>query len=118
MKPGRSVRFRLLLGAAVVLVAFLAGVGIALQRAHTDSTRTERFARLQSTVYLLLAAAEVDTDGQLVMPPSLPEPRLALPASGLYAAIALPGRAGGWRSGSAIGIDVPFAASAEVGSWK
>ncbi|MBK0393297.1 ATP-binding protein [Ramlibacter algicola] len=117
MKPGRSIRFRLLLGAALVLVAFLAGVGVALQRAHADSSRTDRLARLQGTVYLLLAAAEVDGQGRLVMPPSLPEPRLALPGSGLYASVAVRGQAQGWHSESTVGQQLPFPPTAEVGRW-
>ena len=36
----RSIRARLLLGAAVLLVVFLLGAGAAVQRAHADSVRT------------------------------------------------------------------------------
>ena len=82
MKWRGSLRARLMLGAAAMLVVFLAGAGWAVQRAHEESVRAARFARLQSTVYLLLAAAEVDAAGALVMPPSFPEPRLSLPGSG------------------------------------
>ena len=117
MKPGRSIRVRLLLGAALVLVAFLAGVGLAVQRAHADSSRAERFARLQGTVYLLLAGAELDAQGALVMPASFPEPRLSLPASGLYARIANLARGETWRSPSSVGLDLPFQPVGEVGQW-
>jgi two-component system sensor histidine kinase PhoQ len=75
------------LGATAVLIAFVAGAGWAVQRAHADSVRTARFAQLQSTVYLLLAGADLDERGALVIPPSFPEPRLSLPGSGLYANI-------------------------------
>ena len=56
MTPGYSIRARLLLGAALVLVAFMAGAGFAVQRAHADSVRGVHFSRLQGTIYLLLAA--------------------------------------------------------------
>ena len=59
-----SLRARLMLGAALMLLVFLAGAGWAVQRAHEESVRAARFARLQTTVYLLLAAAEVDADGR------------------------------------------------------
>ncbi|MGZ5180950.1 MAG: ATP-binding protein [Ramlibacter sp.] len=118
MRPDRSIRFRLVLGAALMLVAFLAGVGVAVQRAHTDSSRTERYARLQSTVYLLLAAAELDPDGALVMPPAFPEPRLSLPGSGLYASIANPGHSETWSSPSAVGLRPPFQGGVDVGQWR
>ena len=44
MTPGYSIRARLLLGAALVLVAFMAGAGLAVQRAHADSVRTSASA--------------------------------------------------------------------------
>ena len=74
-----SIRARLLLGAALMLMAFVAGAGLAVQRAHADSVRAAHFARLQSTIYLLLAEAELDAAGALVMPAAFPEPRLSLP---------------------------------------
>lgn len=118
MRPDRSLRFRLFLGAALMLVAFLAGVGLAVQRAHADSTRAERYARLQSTVYLLLAAAELDPQGALVMPAAFPEPRLSLPGSGLYARITNVTRSQDWTSASVVGIQPPFQGGVDVGQWR
>jgi two-component system, OmpR family, sensor histidine kinase PhoQ len=118
MRPGRSLRFRLILGAALMLVAFMAGVGLAVQRAHEDSSRSERYARLQSTVYLLLAAAELDPAGSLVMPAGFPEPRLSLPASGLYASISNAARSQTWTSPSAVGLKPPFQGGVDVGQWR
>jgi two-component system sensor histidine kinase PhoQ len=118
MKAVFSIRTRLVLGAFVVLVAFMAGAGVALQRAHADSVRTAHYARLQGTVYLLLAGAELDAGGALVMPPSLAEPRLGLPGSGLYASIFNVNRKEEWRSGSAVGISPPFERDVGVGQWQ
>ena len=118
MRAGRSLRFRLILGAALMLVAFMAGVGVAVQRAHADSSRTDRYARLQSTVYLLLAAAELDPEGALVMPGAFPEPRLSLPASGLYARISNAARSESWTSASAVGLQPPFQGGVAVGQWR
>ena len=73
-----SIRARLILGATLVLLAFVVAAGWAVQRAHADSVRTARLASLQSTVYLLLAGAELDSSGALVMPAAFPEPRLSL----------------------------------------
>ena len=47
--PG-SIRARLVIGATLVLIAFVAAAGWAVQRAHADSVRAARFAQLQSTV--------------------------------------------------------------------
>ncbi|HEX2545497.1 MAG TPA: ATP-binding protein [Ramlibacter sp.] len=119
MRPGYSIRARLLLGAALVLVAFMAGAGFAVQRAHADSVQAVHFGRLQSTVYLLLARAELDETGALVMPPSLAEPRLSLPQSGLYASIWNASSDEQWRSASTVGADPPFRrAGVGTGEWR
>lgn len=118
MRLNRSIRARLVLGAAVVLVAFLAGAGLAVQRAHADSVRAAHFARLQTTVYLLMAGAELDAKGSLVMPAALAEPRLSLPASGLYANIANLGKGEEWQSASTLGLNPPFVRQQAAGLWR
>jgi two-component system sensor histidine kinase PhoQ len=118
MRLRSSIRARLVLGAALVLLAFLAGAGIAVQRAHEDSVRAAHFARLQGTVYLLLAAAELDADAALVMPPAFAEPRLSLPGSGLYASIFNPVRQQEWQSPSTVGASPSFQREAAVGEWR
>jgi len=119
MSAGYSIRARLLLGAALVLVAFMAGAGIAVQRAHADSVRASHFSRLQGTVYLLLAGAELDADGTLVMPAGLAEPRLSLPGSGLYAGIHNINRKQEWHSASTLGMDhLPFRREVGQGEWR
>jgi len=119
MTPGYSIRARLLLGAALVLVAFMAGAGLAVQRAHADSVRAVHFGRLQSTVYLLLARAELDDAGSLLMPVGFAEPRLSLPQSGLYASIFNVERNEQWRSPSSLGADPPFRREGvQTGQWR
>jgi two-component system, OmpR family, sensor histidine kinase PhoQ len=119
MKSGYSIRARLLLGAALVLVAFMAGAGFAVQRAHADSVRSAHFGRLQSTIYLLLARAELDEAGALLMPPSFAEPRLTLPESGLYASIYNVQRKEQWRSPSTLGTNPPFRLEGvQTGEWR
>jgi len=118
MRFGCSIRARLILGAALVLVAFLTFAGVALQRAHADSVRAAHFARLQGTIYLLLAGAEVDAAGALVMPASLAEPRLSLPGSGLYASILNVNRRETWQSASSVGANPPFPREVPVGQWR
>ncbi len=113
-----SIRARLIGAGALVLVAFLAVAGVALQRAHADSVRAAHYARLQGTVYLLLAGAELDAQGALVMPPDLAEPRLALPGSGLYASVLHVPSGVPWQSASALGLNLPFARRAAVGEWR
>jgi two-component system, OmpR family, sensor histidine kinase PhoQ len=120
MRGHDSIRARLIFGAAVMLVAFVAAAGWAVQRAHADRVRAARFAQLQSTVYLLLAGAEVDDSGTLVMPPSFPEPRLSLPASGLYANVVNTAKRQQWQSPSTVGLgsSPPFQRDVAVGQWR
>lgn len=119
MTAGYSIRARLLLGAALVLVAFMAGAGFAVQHAHADSVRAVHFNRLQGTVYLLLAHAELDDEGALQMPTGFAEPRLSLPQSGLYASIYNVQRAEQWRSASTLGAEAPFRIEGvEPGEWR
>lgn len=118
MKAAASIRNRLLIGAALVLLTFMAIAGWAVQRAHSDSVRSAHFARLQSAVYLLLAAAELDAQGHLVMPPSLAEPRLALPGSGLYARVGNAARNEEWLSPSSVGERLAFPRAPAVGDWQ
>ena len=113
-----SIRARLVVGAMTMLVVFVAGAGFALQRAHEESARAARYAQLQSTVYLLLAAAEVDADGALVMPAGFPEPRLSLPDSGLYASILNVTAKAQWQSPSTVGASPPFQRNDEIGQWR
>ena len=117
MRAGTSIRARLLLGAALVLLAFLTSAGLAVQRANAESVRAAYFARLQSTIYLLLAAAELDAGGVLVMPPAFAEPRLSLPGSGLYAGIHNVLRGEQWQSASTLGLQLPFQRSLQAGQW-
>jgi two-component system, OmpR family, sensor histidine kinase PhoQ len=118
MRSDFSIRARLVLGAALVLAAFMAVAGLALQRAHADSVRAAHFGRLQSTIYLLLAGAELDSSAALVMPAALAEPRLSLPGSGLYASILNINRRETWQSASTVGLAPPFQRSVPVGEWR
>ena len=118
MKAPLSIRARLVWGAALVLLAFLAGAGWAVQRSYADSVRTQRFARLQSTIYLLMAGAEINANGSLVVPAGLAEPRLSLPNSGLYANIANPEQGEDWQSLSTLGLSLPFERRLDAGQWQ
>ena len=118
MKVGYSIRTRLLLGAALVVLSFLTGAGLAVQRANAESVRAAYFGRLQSTVYLMLAAAELDAGGALVMPATFAEPRLSLPGSGLYAGIYNVLRSEQWQSASTLGQQPPFRRNLQAGQWR
>jgi len=103
-----SINARLLLSASLVLVAFLSFTGYALDRAFTDSGIVAIKERLQTEIFSLLAAADSDDIHTLTMPGTLPDLRLSTPASGLYAEIISDQGKVIWRSGSMLGIKIPF----------
>lgn len=105
---GRSVSLhrRFLLAGSVGLVAFLGLTGVVLDAAFRDSALSAVRDRLQGQVYTLLASAELNPEGALVIPEALPEPRLSRPGSGLYAAVF--GEGFDWRSESALGLELPW----------
>ena len=73
-RPSRSLAWRLAASAAAVLAGFVVLTAFVLDRAFADSARAARQDRLLAQVYLLMAAAEVDPQGRLQWPATLPEP--------------------------------------------
>ena len=104
-----SLRARLLGVSAAVLLAFVVLTGAVLDRAFRDSADAAQGERLEALLYLLMGALDVAPDGRLMMPEPLPEARLALPGSGLYAAIVEGDGSRQWTSGSTLGLEIPFA---------
>lgn len=104
----RSLNGRIALGAGLVLAVFIVLTGLALDQAFRDSARSAREERLLGQLYLLIAAAEVGPGGTLSFPHSLPEARLSLPGSGLYALVTDASGRVLWRSPSSEGKQVPF----------
>ncbi|MEW5707524.1 MAG: ATP-binding protein [Pseudomonadota bacterium] len=111
-----SLHRRVALSAALVLAAFVVLASVALEQAFRESAESARRERLLAQIYLLLGAAEEDAAGRLILPEPLPEPRLSLPSSGLYAQVTGADGAIVWRSPSAVGLDVPFASALPPGA--
>lgn len=97
----------MLLSTGIVLLVFLIITATALDRAYYKSAHTALEERLLSQLYLLLAAADVDQDGNLSMPTRLLETRFSLPSSGLYAHITNQQGKVIWKSLSTLSIRVP-----------
>lgn len=102
----KSLSFRLLVTAVLVLAAFFALVSVVLEQGFRESAEQALKEKLQVHIYSLLSAAELKNSGELMMPSNLPEPRFATPGSGLYGFIHLAKKKLIWRSPSAIGLDV------------
>ena len=103
----RSLHSRLLLAASLVLAGFLGATGLALDTAFRNSAEAAMQERLQTYIYTLLAAADEDSNGRMIPPQALPEPRFSKPDSGLYAVIAEHDGETRWQSESLTGRDIP-----------
>lgn len=103
-----SLRARLLLVSMGVLLGFVVLTGAALDRAFRDSADAAQAQRLEALLYLLMGAMDIGPNGELLVPAQLPEARLAVPASGLYAAITQSRLHEQWLSNSTLGLRIPF----------
>lgn len=95
-----SLTARLLLAGSVVLTAFLGVTGLTLDRAFRDYAEQSLQERLQAETVGLIAAAELDDNGDLHMPTALPEARYNAVDSGLYAQITSNNGLQHWQSPS------------------
>ncbi len=99
----RSLRARLLVVSAVVLLGFFALTGAALDQAFRRSAESALRERLQGHLYAVLAASDLNANNALELPAELPEPRFNLVGSGLIAEVRDAEGATVWRSRSALG---------------
>jgi two-component system sensor histidine kinase PhoQ len=108
-----SLRNRLIGVGTLVLVVALGLVGLALNAANHRSAVSALESRMESYVYLVLAAMEVGADGRLSVEEDFADPRLLQPGSGVY--VAVEGRERRWRSRSALGQQLPAPAPVAAG---
>ena len=99
-----SLRTRLLLTASLVLILFLSGTGIALDRAFQNSVSSGAEEQLRIRVLGLLGSADVGPLG-LRLPAALSEPRFNQPGSDLYAWVLDGAGREIWSSQSLLGRD-------------
>ena len=99
---------------AVILLAISLGlVGFALDAAFHRSSEAGLQARMESLVYLILAATEVTADGTLTVADDPGDPRLGQPGSGVYAVVHRNGDS--WASASSLGVVLPQTRQAQAG---
>ena len=99
------MRARLVVLAVLLLTISLGLVGFALDAAFQKSSEAGLQARMESLVYLVLAATEVNDDGSLVFDEDPGDPRLGQPGSGIYARVT--GEGDRWASASSLGVSLP-----------
>jgi two-component system sensor histidine kinase PhoQ len=108
-----SLRSRLILVATTVLVIALGLVGLALNTANYRGAVSSLQTRMESYVYLVLAAMEVEEDGRMSMEEDFADPRLNQPGSGIY--VLVQGREDQWHSASVLGQQLPRLSSVGAG---
>jgi two-component system sensor histidine kinase PhoQ len=111
-----SLRKRLIISATAVLVIALGVVGAALNAANHSGAVSALQARMESYVYLVLAAMEVDASGRLAIDEDFTDPRLVQPGSGVY--VDVRGREDYWQSRSALGLNLAVPVSMEAGASR
>lgn len=97
-----SLNQRILLSATLVLVIFIAGIAVTLDRAFYDSALLGVQDRMYARILLLMGDAEIDNRGNLSMPSDLIDTKLSQPDSPTYAWIIDHTKAIAWKSTSAL----------------
>ena len=110
-----SLSSRLLISVSVLLLFFFGATIAVLDRAFTEAGEQARRDILDGHLVALLAAAEPDATGKLLMPDRLREPRFARIGSGLYAELRDVDGAVLWRSRSALGLEIPSGVAMQMG---
>ena len=111
-----SLRSRLVILAVLLLAIALGLVGFALDAAFKKSSEAGLQARMESLVYLVLAATDVDENGALVFDEDTGDPRLGQPGSGIYATVT--GERDHWASASSLGINLPEPVQVQTGETE
>lgn len=102
-----SLNRRILLSATLVLLIFIVGIAVALDRAFYDSARLGVQDRMLARVLLLMGDAEVDEKGTLYMPSNLLDSEFSRPDAATYAFIIDQTEKVTWQSTSALNKVIP-----------
>ncbi len=100
-----SLRLRLIGLAILLLTVSLGLVGFGLDAAFHKSSEASLQARMESLVYLVLAATDANDDGTLIIEDDIGDPRLGQPGSGIYARVH--SELSDWSSNSSVSVALP-----------
>ncbi len=103
-----SLSARLLVSISLLLVLFFGATIVVLDLAFREAGEQAQEDILDTQLMALIAEAEPNADGELVMPPDLSEPDFSNLGSGLYGALADETDAPVWTSRSSLGLNVPY----------
>ena len=106
-KNGLGLRWRISLVAALVIGIFALATVTVLERAFRDSAETTLMARLEAQLFWLMGYVELQSPTHLRFPQHLPDARLEVPRSGLYARVLDAQDSVLWQSPSTLGWRTP-----------
>ena len=113
----QSISARLLTGSAIVLTIFVLLTGLSVSYSVKKRAEVALFDRLQGLVYGILGATEIENEQTVVVnDQGLPDARLNLATTGLYAEIIGNGGAQLWESTSTT-QDLPRVVYSPIGEW-
>ena len=110
-----SLRLRLVVLAILLLTVSLGLVGFGLDAAFHKSTVAGLQVRMESLVYLVLAATDANDDGSLSVEDDVGDPRLRQPGSGIYAHVQ--SEMSDWSSPSSVSVGLPEFLKTETGEF-
>ena len=113
-----SLNRRVLLSAALVLLVFIAGITLTLDRAFYDSARIGVKDRLFARLLMLLGDTEVDESGELEIPTNLLDAEFGHVNSDIYAFVTGPANTILWRSTSSLNKPIPDITLLEKGKQE
>ncbi len=102
-----SLNKRILLSATGVLLIFIVGIALALDRAFHDSARLGVQDRMLARLLMLMGDAEVDDNGKLEMPTNLLDTEFSRPNASTYGFIIDHEKTIAWQSTSALNKKFP-----------
>lgn len=113
-----SLNKRVLLSAALVLLVFIAGITLTLDRAFYDSARIGVKDRLFARLLMLLGDTEVDESGELEIPTNLLDAEFGHVNSDIYAFVTGSANTIVWRSTSSLNKPIPDITLLEKGKQE
>ena len=113
-----SLSARLLVSVSLLLILFFGATIVVLEVAFRQAGEQAQEDILDTQLMALIAEAEPNLDGELVMPLDLREPDFSNLGSGLYGALADESEAPVWTSRSSLGLNVPYGAVPSPGAYS
>jgi two-component system sensor histidine kinase PhoQ len=114
----RALGGRLLIAQCVLLALFFGATMIALDNAYRRALERGARERMAAQALALMASAELDDGGRLVLPTLLPDPALNQIASGSYGLVADAAGNVVWRSASMLGLTLPPPSAPPLGERR